>query len=123
MNAIQNMLDNYGRNMGIDQMGQGTTAMTFDSGEQVALECRGSKLVVLLSYELPEYEVDEVAEKLLQLSHYQMSPDYQIHPGMIGVGCLVMSIFVSPGDASIDYLDGAIRRLRSHYRELTGKAG
>lgn len=119
MNAIQNMLDTYGRSMGVGGMAQDVSALYFKTGEQITLDHRDDRLVVSLSYELPEYEVDDVIEKLLHLTHFQACPDYQVQPGMLGQR-LVMSISITPGEASIDYLDGAIRRLRQRHQELIG---
>ncbi|WLQ14774.1 hypothetical protein O5O45_02335 [Hahella aquimaris] len=123
MNAIHNMLSAYGRSMGVNGVGDGVTALSYETGERITLDQRDDCLAVSLSYELPEFEVDEVAEKLLQLTHYQTSTDYQIQPGLMGEGRLVMTICMSASEASIDFLDGAIRRLRYRYQELTGKLG
>ncbi|OZG72680.1 hypothetical protein BTA51_14215 [Hahella sp. CCB-MM4] len=123
MNAIFNTLDAYGRSMGINGFGQGNSTLKYESGERITLDHREDYLLVSLSYELPEYELGEMAEKLLHLSHFRHSTDYRIQPGILGERQLILSVRINPEEASIHYLDGAIRRLRSRYQELTGGIG
>ena len=121
--TIRDTMRVYSRDFGVQVHSEDLFAFRYENGDQITMENRGDCLVVSLSCFWPEYELDRVIENMLQLVSYKIALEFQIQAGMKGNNCVVLNIFLTGPEVSLQRLDTAIQRLNKLNQDLRNIIG